>query len=160
MILTGNLYLGGYGDASLTKTPGMGDNIVNLVENYSNFTDSYGKDGLRTHIYQDGIVTYTYSTLITGNGNRYCILPCKSSSGDSVYYYMTVDYNNNITSILNTDALSVLSGFYNGFEIGYDCYYGNNNRTIYRIDADTLETTDLGITLSSSIYNSNKSHII
>ena len=72
---------------------------------------------------------------------------------------MTVDYNNNITSILNTDALSVLSGFYNGFEIGYDCYYGNN-RTIYRIDADTLETTDLGITLSSSIYNSNKSHVI
>lgn len=73
---------------------------------------------------------------------------------------MTVDYKNNITSILNTNALRrILGDFYNGFEIGYDCYYGNN-RTIYRIDADTLETTDLGITLSSSIYNSNKSHVI
>ena len=161
LIVTGVLYDGGLGDDGLTKAPEVGDNVHDLVEAFSTFNE-YDKGILRTHIYhEDNSITSSYSIAITGNGNRYCTLPFKYNERFTTLYYMKVDNDFNITEIVSTNSADALYST-SHLVIGYDCYYKYKDEysPLYRVDAETLEQTELSIRFRYDEFNSNRQLII
>lgn len=161
LIVTGELYDGGLGEDGLTKAPEVGDNVHDLVESFSTFNE-YDKEILRTHIYhEDNSITSSYSIAITGNGNWYCTLPVIYTEGIVTLYYMKVDNDFNITEIVSYNSENALYST-SHLVIGYDCYYKYKDgySPLYRVDAETLEQTELSTQFRYDEFNSNRQLII
>lgn len=143
IILGDGLYTGGLGADGISTIPKVGDNLADLIYNEPNGTywDNHSKNSITNiMISSGGEVTRIPSTVITGNGNFYSMIPVHSSASDSNgLYYVRVDANLNITKIITTGGVGFI--FNNIIGIGEDCYYELNKDTlyVYKIDAETLD---------------------